>query len=225
MKNTSAKTTPLSTNKWRWFEMLILLIAPPWIYYANIWRPPLLVAIGVLGLIAAIILLSDPTFDRRQLWNMRAIKHEWKSLLCIYIAAIITSLAGVYYFEPDALFILIYNQPLLWLLVMLGYPLFSVYPQEILYRALFFHRYAGLFAGRMQALVVNAVLFAMAHVLFAHWLPLIATFVGGLLFGWRYQRRQSLGLAWAEHTLYGQLIFTVGLGSYFYHGSTAAMQR
>jgi len=209
---------------WRWVEMLALLVAPAWVYYAGWWRPELLVALVVLGLIGLLILLRDPTFDRRQLWNFSALKYEYKSMLLLYAMAVVVSVVGVYFFVPEQLFTLVRNRPSLWLMIMVGYPLLSVYAQEVLYRVLFYHRYAVLFGGRWNALIANAVVFAMAHVLFAHWLPIVATFVGGLIFGWRYERRRSLAVAWVEHTIYGQLIFTVGLGIYFFHGTTHAMQ-
>jgi len=42
---------------------------------------------------------------------------------------------------------------------------------------------------------------------------------GGWLFGGTYRRSRSLGLVCLEHALYGDLIFTVGLGQYFFHGA------
>jgi hypothetical protein len=39
------------------------------------------------------------------------------------------------------------------------------------------------------------------------------------MFAGDYARRRSLGLACLEHGLYGCLIFTIGLGRYFYTGA------
>jgi len=53
-------------------------------------------------------------------------------------------------------------------------------------------------------------------------LPLLAvvmTSIGGLIFGWRYMKSRSLAAVSFEHALYGQLVFTIGLGRYFYHGA------
>ena len=40
----------------------------------------------------------------------------------------------------------------------------------------------------------------------------------GLLLAYRYTETRSVWAAWIEHTLYGWLVFTVGLGLYFFTG-------
>jgi membrane protease YdiL (CAAX protease family) len=114
----------------------------------------------------------------------------------------------------------------LWLQVMLLYPLISVTTQEIIYRVFFFHRYAPLLESRPYlAILLNATLFAFAHgVLFGsrhtpfHWESVAISFVGGLIFAYRYHRTRSFWTVAIEHSLYGNLIFTVGLGRFFFTG-------
>ncbi len=102
---------------------------------------------------------------------------------------------------------------------MILYPLVSVTAQEVMYRVFFFHRYRVLFAGDPQAgIVLNAVLFSFSHIIFQNVTTLIISFLGGLLFAWRYQSSRSYWALVLEHALYGNLIFTVGLGRYFYTG-------
>jgi membrane protease YdiL (CAAX protease family) len=43
--------------------------------------------------------------------------------------------------------------------------------------------------------------------------------IGGLLFALTYQHSGSLLLTCLDHALFGNFIFTVGLGQFFYHGS------
>jgi uncharacterized protein len=45
------------------------------------------------------------------------------------------------------------------------------------------------------------------------------TLIGGVLFANDYSRHRSLTLTCFEHSLYGCLIFTVGLGRFFYTGA------
>jgi hypothetical protein len=45
------------------------------------------------------------------------------------------------------------------------------------------------------------------------------TTAGGLLFARDYARHRSLSLTCLEHSLYGCLIFTIGLGRFFYTGA------
>jgi membrane protease YdiL (CAAX protease family) len=92
-------------------------------------------------------------------------------------------------------------------------------PQEVIYRAFFFHRYASLFKTPLSMMLVNAVAFALIHVMFGNALAVVLSFFGGLLFAHTYHTSKSLALVWLEHTLYGWTLFTVGLGWYFYHGN------
>ncbi|HXB22539.1 MAG TPA: hypothetical protein VNV88_14225 [Candidatus Solibacter sp.] len=43
--------------------------------------------------------------------------------------------------------------------------------------------------------------------------------IGGLLFALTYQQSGSLLLACIEHAIFGNFIFTIGLGQFFYHGA------
>ena len=52
-----------------------------------------------------------------------------------------------------------------------------------------------------------------------NWVAIVATFLGGLVFAWRFQRSHSVLLATIEHGLYGNLFFTVGLGQFIFSGA------
>jgi membrane protease YdiL (CAAX protease family) len=45
------------------------------------------------------------------------------------------------------------------------------------------------------------------------------TLVGGLLFAHTYWKTRSLLVSAIEHALYGCLLYTIGLGRFFYHGA------
>src|SRR5262249_4476515 len=107
--------------------------------------------------------------------------------------------------------------PALWFLVMVVYPIVSVYPQELLYRAYFFHRFRPLFGNGPTMIVVSALLFGFVHIIFGNWISIALTAVGGALFGITYRNSRSLLLTCLEHTLFGDFIFTIGIGRYFYH--------
>jgi len=116
--------------------------------------------------------------------------------------------------------------PGLWLRVMFLYPAISVVTQEIYFRVFFFHRYGPLFGSHhTAAIAVNAALFAFAHAaIFAyrhapfHWGAVALSFTGGLIFAYRFSRTQSFWAVALEHSLYGDLIFTTGLGVFFFTG-------
>ncbi len=123
-------------------------------------------------------------------------------------------------YEPERFLALPIAKPWQWLAVILFYPLFSAFVQELLFRNFFFHRYEKLFKGRYLSLIVtNALVFAYVHVVFENWIAVIFTFFGGFLFAHTYLKSRSTLLTAIEHSLYGDLLYTIGLGYYFYHGA------
>ena len=155
-----------------------------------IWSPhPLLPFLWFIAFICGVMLFKDKSFKKNDLT------------------------------APESLFSLIKINPLLWLLVMLLYPILSVYPQELIYRGFFFHRYSNLIRNPSLSIGLNALLFGYMHIIFHNWIAVILTLVGGLYFAILYQRSHSVLFVSIVHAIYGNLLFTLGLGQYFYHGS------
>ena len=103
--------------------------------------------------------------------------------------------------------------------IMLLYPLMSVAVQELVYRTFFFHRYGVLFGSAWWlAILLNGVLFGIGHMVIGTPLAIYGTMVTGALFAWRYAMTRSFWAVFIEHTLWGALVFTVGLGRYFFTG-------
>ncbi len=67
--------------------------------------------------------------------------------------------------------------------------------------------------------LVSGIGFGFAHIVFDNWVAPALCAIGGLIFAHTYRRTRSLALASFEHALYGDLVFTLGLGRYFYHGA------
>jgi uncharacterized protein len=176
-------------------------------------------AIWLLGAICLVMLLRDRSFDRRQLWNAR---HAWDGLgrraFCFAVGAPVLALA-LLALEPDRLFSLPRERPQLWALIMVGYPILSVYAQELAFRTFFLHRYAPVFRTRRAMVIASAGAFGFAHIILHNWIAVAFTAVGGLLFALTYWRTRSLLACCLEHAIYGCYIFTIGWGSYFYGGS------
>jgi uncharacterized protein len=86
-----------------------------------------------------------------------------------------------------------------------------------------FARYAPAFGNGKGIVVASAAAFAYVHIVFGSWISVVLSAVGGAILAVRYQQTQSLFTASVEHSLYGILVCTVGLGTYFYPG--AAGQR
>ena len=105
-----------------------------------------------------------------------------------------------------------------YLVVISLYPFLSVLGQEIAYRLLFYRRYGALFPNRTVGILASAFVFALAHAFYMNWVAVILSFAGGIFLAWAYERTRSFMLVWILHSLAGQVLFTSGLGIYFYHG-------
>jgi uncharacterized protein len=205
---------------WLIAELGLLFIASPILMRIAVYdyHVPLFYALPPVLLLMIVLLFADPTFRlRRELMYPFSFPTLYSILILFAIgaAAVIWGMARM---MPDQLFALASERPGKWLKIMVLYPFTSVLAQELVYRVFFFHRYGPLFPNRWTLIAANALAFGFAHILFRNWIAVIATLVGGALFAWRYERTRSFWAVWTEHTLWGWLVFTVGLGIYFFTG-------
>lgn len=121
--------------------------------------------------------------------------------------------------DPAHAFDLPRHRPILWLAIMVLYPALSVVPQELIYRRFLFYRYRTLLQAPAARIAASALAFGFAHVIFLNIWAVILTLAGGLLFGQTYARTNSLRTVSFEHAFYGCLVFTIGLGRFFYTGA------
>ncbi|MCG8456170.1 MAG: CPBP family intramembrane metalloprotease [Holophagales bacterium] len=184
------------------------------------WIVPTLLVTGAACLL---VLWRDPSFDRRQLWNARHLRRGLVAILRIFVPA--AALVGllVALLRPELLFELPRSRTGIWVMVMLLYPLLSVYPQELIFRTFFFHRYRPLIGSEQGLVVASALVFGLAHLFFANWVAPVLTTAGGYLFARTYARSRSTLQAVLEHGLWGDFLFTIGLGWYFWGGSIRNM--
>jgi membrane protease YdiL (CAAX protease family) len=211
------------TRHWLIIEFLALFVTLPLAYRFSPARIPALPVLWVVAGYAWWRLLMDPRFDRAKLWNLGQLPGRLGVILGIFAVVAFAIWLGVRRFAPDLEWSFVRQHPALWAVVMVAYPVLSVYPQGLLYRAFFFERYATLFPGKWTMILASAVAFAFLHVIFRNWLAVALTFAGGLLFAVRYAETGSLATSSFEHALYGCWLFTVGLGQYFYHGTIATV--
>jgi hypothetical protein len=216
--------------------------------YPRELRGWLLPALVVGGAVLFFVLWRDPTFDRKRLWNAAALRRWWWRVLLLVVFFAVAAVGYVALLDPGSLFEFPRERPGLWAAIMVGYPLASVYPQEIIFRTFLFHRYGGLFerrgdrvTGAEQAVVgtplasperltsgtgaswmliaASTAAFGYAHLMFQSYLAVGLTVLGGLVFARTYARSRSTCTVALEHALYGWVLFTVGLGRYFYLGA------
>ncbi|GIU00299.1 hypothetical protein TSL6_08050 [Sulfurovum sp. TSL6] len=218
MGNTGTYASLIQSRLYLICELLGIFVIIPAIIYALLPLP----FIPILWLITFLCIWAvskDKTFDRDSLWRASELKKNYKGMLKQFLIITVVMMALVYVFIPDHLFSLIKEDPLVWSLIVILYPLISVFPQELLYRTFFFHRYKMLFKKKWQIITVNTLLFGYMHIIFQNWVAVGLTVLGGFLFASMYERTRSTLLVSVAHALYGELIFTVGLGTYFYTGT------
>jgi hypothetical protein len=181
-------------------------------------HPPILPALILLGALLAVALARDPRFTRRDLvlgWPSGALQRVVARFVVLGCALLVV----VAWVQPEGLLRFPRERPGLFALVVVGYPLLSVVPQELAFRLWFRHRYACLVGNGAGFVAASAVAFGFAHIVFWSWQAVALTTVGGALFAATFRRTGSLGLASLEHALYGVLVFTLGLGEHFYGGT------
>lgn len=204
------------------FEFIVLFAAFPLLIYfralPNLPIPYLLVA----ALAVFLALRADPSFSFPALSTWGNVRPFLPGLLIRDAICLIGLAFAVRLFAPHLLFSLVRRSPFLWLLFFFLYPLLSVYPQELLYRAFFFHRYQLLFGSGWGMLLASTMAFAFVHVIFRNWLAVGLCILGGLLFSLTYYFSSSLLLASLDHAIFGNFLFTIGLGKFFYHASSPA---
>jgi len=109
------------------------------------------------ALAAFLVLRGDPSFDFSHLASWNNVRSRLLPLLVR--DAVFLALLGlaVRVFAPQLLFSFLKRAPGFWALVMLLYPLVSVYPQELIYRAFFFHRYQPLFGSGIVMILASVL--------------------------------------------------------------------
>ena len=197
---------------------VVFVVVPLLIYYRRIPNLPIPYLLAI-ALLAFLVLRSDPTFDLSQLIHWGNVRPFLSHILIRDAVCLVGLGIAVYFLAPQLLFSLIKSSPKLWALIIILYPLVSVYPQELIYRAFFLHRYQALFGRGWGMLLASALAFGFVHIIFRSWLAVGLCVIGGFLFSFTYQISGSLLLACLDHAIFGNFLFTIGLGQFFYHGS------
>ena len=202
----------MNSTNYKLTEFFILFIAFPIIITIDfpIW---IKLIMGSLGFCYVTYLLLK--VERLQIKIKTVIKWKsfWISTLLKFLFIVIVTVLYVWFTDKIQLFNVVKSKPLLWVVILFVYSIFSVYPQEIIYRTFFFKRYRSLIRNEYVFIFINALVFSLGHIFFSNFLVMILTFFGGLLFAFTFSKTKSTVLVSIEHAIYGCWLFTVGMGS------------
>lgn len=202
----------MNSTPYKSAELLILFILLP-ISFTIPYEVWIKLLIGFLGFLYVIYVLLKVENEKFKIAPNLNWIHFWKeTLLKFLIIACLTSIF-VWFTNKHMWFEVVINKPIMWIIFLLVYCFFSVYPQELLFRTFYFKRYKNLFKNESLFLFVNAILFSLAHMFFKNSLVIILTFFGGLLFAFTFNNTKSTLLVSIEHAIYGSWLFTVGMGA------------
>lgn len=157
----------------------------------------------------------------KEFWRSDSPALEKKQLKFILLRFIVCSflVAGlVLVFYPEKILNFPRQYPLFFILFVVTYPLLSVVPQELLYRTFFFERYKTIFNNKKTMIVASTLAFSYLHIMYLNYEAVFLTLVGGYFFSRSYQITHSLRITCFEHSLYGILVFALGLGGFFIRG-------
>ena len=126
-----------------------------------------------------------------------------------------------FYFFPNKLFLIQKNDINLLYKIFLFYPLLSAFPQEFIFCTFFFLRYKSLFKTEENLVYTSAIIFCFAHIFSINWVAPFLSIFGGFIFANTYKKTNSLIIVSIEHALYGNSLFALGLGWFFWGGSVS----
>lgn len=196
----------------RFIELFVLFIAVPGVLATS---APIQFKVGVVVL--ALIYVSILTFKNRSNLNFSiSLKNPSKQyvirVLVVSVLLIILGVTFIQFVDPTLLFTVVKNKPKLWILILFVYAFLSVIPQELIYRSFFYYRYSSLLNDKKVFAVLNVCCFSWCHVFLDNIWVMVVTVLAGMLFVYTYEKERSLFWTIVEHSLYGNIVFTLGLG-------------
>jgi len=188
----------------------IFLIIPSTIFFLDS-SIIIFLTLYLVSILSLVILYFDKTF----LFTSLKKKIDWTFVIIFSVIFFFLGFFYVLFFDENLLFIFPKTNFKLWLIVIFIYPFLSVIPQELVYRVFFFQRYFPNINRFYFPMFLNLVVFAYGHLVFSNMHAIIITAIVSPIFTYAYLKKSFLTCV-ILHTLGGQIIFTLGLGKYFF---------
>ena len=188
----------------------IFLIIPSTIFFLDS-SIIIFLTLYLVSILSLVILYFDKTF----LFTSLKKKIDWKFVIIFSVIFFFLGFFYVLLVDKNLLFIFPKTNFKLWLIVIFIYPFLSVIPQELVYRVFFFQRYFPNINRFYFPVFLNLAVFAYGHLVFSNMHAIIITAIVSPIFTYAYLKKSFLTCV-ILHSLGGQIIFTLGLGKYFF---------
>lgn len=188
----------------------IFLIIPSTIFFLDS-SIIIFLTLYLVSILSLVILYFDKTF----LFTSLKKKIDWTFVIIFSVIFFFLGFFYVLLVDKNLLFIFPKTNFKLWLIVIFIYPFLSVIPQELVYRVFFFQRYFPNINRFYFPMFLNLVVFAYGHLVFSNMHAIIITAIVSPIFTYAYLKKSFLTCV-ILHSLGGQIIFTLGLGKYFF---------
>lgn len=201
-------------------EFLLLCVAFPTSIIVFRLAPYMLLLLWGAAIYCYVVYKRHYHQDLKEIWKWKSVTWEnMKPILVRWAICCVLMSAFIYFYDPDRMFNLINRRPGFIFALFVIYPVLSALPQEFIFCSYFFKRYDYFFPTNIAKVIASAITFAYAHMLFINPVAPTLSLVAGLIFAHTYVKHKSLALVTIEHGLYGNFLFLIGLGYYFYHGA------
>jgi len=226
------------SKPWLIVELLLLFLGLPIFLAVMQWRSVLFGILWGAAVGCLLFLLWDRSFNRKQLWDWKGLAKYWRVIVLRWVVMSGVLALMLWLVIPPvpmeslpefttredlrgsdpmqwSWFGFVRSSPLFYCMVCLVYPIASVIPQNIIYRVFFFHRYESVLGSGWVLILTNAAAFGMGHLMFGNWVAPVLTGLGGIMMAHTYRKTRSAAASWAEHSLYGDFVWTIGIGRLF----------
>ena len=209
---------PAAPRAWLWVEFSVLFLIVPiaHVMFFDTFGP--FAPLAAVFVTSAVLLGLTPGFRWREIIDCRGLTGHIPMIVILIALCTAVTFGLTLLMVPGRFLSFPRDSFDRYLIVIALYPFLSVLGQELAYRLLFYRRYGTLFSNRVAGILVSAAIYALAHAFYMNWVAVILSFAGGIFFAWAYARTRSFMLVWILHSLAGQVLFTSGLGVFFYHG-------
>jgi membrane protease YdiL (CAAX protease family) len=200
------------------FEMISLyFIAPLLLFILDLRKYVIIFLLFAFIYTLLTLFIKDKNFLLKE--NKKINKKYILPLIIRIIATVIFLTVFTKYFLHIQPFVFISSRPRLWLMIMILYPILSVLPQTFIYRFFMERRYSRIIKNDFGFILISAGLFSFAHfIIYQNYIATVFSFIGGIFFAHTYKKSNSFFLSFLEQAIYGDTIFSIGLGLYFYSG-------